>query len=46
MNVAERALMIEWLSLTNGAYGREYCEKLSDKELERIYNLNVPQRDD
>ncbi|MBU8575706.1 BH0509 family protein [Bacillus pumilus] len=46
MTSDDRALMIEWLSLTNGAYGREHCEKLTDEELERIYNLNVPQRDE
>ncbi|MGX9291036.1 BH0509 family protein [Bacillus sp. A015] len=46
MTVEEREFLIEWLSLTNGAYGREYCEKLTDDELERIYNLNVPQRDE
>ncbi|BAT49697.1 uncharacterized protein BTUAT1_25630 [Bacillus altitudinis] len=44
MTSDERELMIEWLSLTN--VGHEYCEKLSDKELERIYELNVPQRDE
>lgn len=44
MTSDDRALMIEWLSLTN--VGREYCESLSDEELERIYNLNVPQRDE
>ncbi|MGZ9699383.1 BH0509 family protein [Bacillus safensis] len=46
MSSDDRALMIEWLSLANGAYGREHCEKLSNEELERIYNLNVPQRDE
>ncbi|MGN7489443.1 BH0509 family protein [Bacillus altitudinis] len=44
MTSDDRALMIEWLSLTS--VGRDYCEGLSDEELERIYNLNVPQRDE
>jgi len=44
MSSDDRALMIEWLSLKN--IGLEYCESLSDEELERIYNLNVPQRDE
>lgn len=44
MTSEDRALMIEWLSLAN--VGRDYCENLSDEELERIYNLNVPQRDE
>ncbi|WP_436918061.1 BH0509 family protein [Bacillus pumilus] len=44
MTKEDRALMIEWLSLTN--VGRDYCEGLTDEELERIYNLNVPQRDE
>ncbi|WP_324657350.1 BH0509 family protein [Bacillus altitudinis] len=46
MTTSEREFLIEWLSLKNGAYGREHCEKLTDEELERIYNLNVPQRDE
>ncbi|MGE6628980.1 BH0509 family protein [Bacillus sp. NPDC077027] len=46
MTAEEREHLIEWLSLTNGAYGRKYCESLADEELERIYNLNVPQRDE
>ena len=44
MSSDDRALMIEWLSLTN--VGRDYCEGLSDEELEKIYNLNVPQRNE
>ncbi|WP_342473441.1 BH0509 family protein [Bacillus sp. FSL W8-1141] len=44
MTSDDRELMIEWLSLAN--VGRDYCENLSDEELERIYNLNVPQRDE
>ncbi|MED4806701.1 BH0509 family protein [Bacillus atrophaeus] len=34
--------MIEWLSLI-GNFGKEYLDRQSDQEIERLYNLRIKQ---
>ncbi|WP_369546149.1 BH0509 family protein [Bacillus velezensis] len=40
MGQAERKHLIEWLLLI-GSFGREFLNRKSDEELERLYNREI-----
>ncbi|AGF26882.1 MULTISPECIES: BH0509 family protein [Bacillus] len=40
MGQAERKHLMEWLLLI-GSYGRDFLNRQTDEELERLYNLQI-----
>ncbi|CCF05381.1 BH0509 family protein [Bacillus amyloliquefaciens] len=40
MGQAERKHLIEWLLLI-GSFGRNFLDRQTDEELERLYNLQI-----